>query len=140
MQNSEIISLFKEHNFRATPQRIAVYKYLYENRTHPDVDEIYNAVIRENPSFSKTTVYNSLEALAQEGIIIPVRIDSERIHYDANAAFHGHFICEECKHIFDFDITEFKSEGIDNFDIKQKDVYVSGLCPECKSKKSTQII
>ena len=91
----EIIGLFRENNFRATPQRIAVYKYLYENRTHPDADEIYKSVISANPSFSKTTVYNSLQALEERGLIARVNIDGERAHYDADMSLHGHFICEK---------------------------------------------
>ena len=60
MQKEQIISLFKEKNFRATPQRIAVYKYVYGHRTHPDAAQIYESVLKNNPSFSKTTVYNAL--------------------------------------------------------------------------------
>ena len=136
MHKSDIVKLFRQHNLRVTPQRIAIYKYLSEHFTHPDVEQVYNSVIKDNPSFSKTTVYSSLDALAQAGLIIPVKIDSERIHYDANPNFHGHFICDNCKKIFDFDITKLEGFGMDNFEIKQKDVYLSGLCPECKLKNN----
>ena len=101
MTEQKIVEIFKERNFRATPQRIAVYKYLREHPTHPDVDEIYKAVLADNPAFSRTTVYNSLQALEKEGLIQSVKIDSF------------------CK-------------GIDGFEIKKRDVYYSGLCPECK--------
>lgn len=134
MQTNEIVEFFHQHKFRATPQRIAVYKYLWDNRTHPDVEEIYHSVAKDNPSFSKTTVYNSVEALAEYGLIIPVRIDSGRIHYDANPNFHGHFICDNCKKIFDFDIAKIENKGIEDFQIKQQDVYYSGLCPHCKQQ------
>ncbi len=134
MHTNEIVEFFRQHKFRATPQRVAVYKYLWENRTHPDVEEIYHSVVKDNPSFSKTTVYNSVEALAEYGLIIPVRIDSQRIHYDANPNFHGHFICNCCKKIFDFDISKIENKGIDNFNITQQDVYYSGLCPQCNNQ------
>ena len=41
MKIEDITSLFKEKDFRATPQRIAVYDYVYEHRTHPDVLAVY---------------------------------------------------------------------------------------------------
>ena len=71
-ETAEIVQIFKDRGFKATPQRIAVYKYLCEHRTHPDVESVYRAVLEDNPAFSKTTVYNALQALDACGLIIPV--------------------------------------------------------------------
>jgi Fe2+ or Zn2+ uptake regulation protein len=65
-------------------------------------------------------------------LITSVKIDNERIHYDANVNLHGHFLCEKCKTIYDFDIKEISFTGLDGFDISKRDVYYSGICPECK--------
>lgn len=132
MDTSDIVQLFKNNNFRATPQRIAIYKYLIENPNHPDADEIYKSVLKGHPSFSKTTVYNALSALEEQGLIISIKIDNNRIRYDAHNKLHGHFICEKCKKIFDFPVHDIVCCEMDDFEIKQKDVYYSGLCPECK--------
>lgn len=74
-----------------TPQRIAVYKYLCENRTHPDADEIYKNVARTNPSFSKTTIYNSLLALEKVlcSLPEPFEVDGQNVYYRG--------VCPECK-------------------------------------------
>ncbi len=133
MKEYQIIQIFKEHKLRATPQRIAVYKYLCENPIHPDVETIYKSLIKENPSFSKTTIYNSLQALEQRNLIIDVKIDNDRIHYDACTELHGHFLCEKCRKIFDFKINKIESVETDKFDIKQKDVYYSGFCADCRN-------
>lgn len=119
---------------KATPQRTAVYKFLFENRIHPDVETVYNKMVLENPSFSRTTVYNCLKDLSACGLLIPVRIDDEKIRYDANTDFHGHFKCENCGRIFDFSCAEQSAVGLDGFEIRQKDVYYSGLCADCKNK------
>lgn len=132
MQTKEIATLFKEKGIKATAQRIAVYKYLYENRTHPDVETVYNSLAKENPSFSKTTVYNCLQTLAKHGLIIPVVIESEKIRYDANTLFHAHFKCRCCGGIFDFTCTVDNCEGIDGFNVERRDVYYSGICKSCK--------
>ncbi len=131
MKQQDIIKLFKDNNFRATPQRVAVYEYLSKNPTHPDADEIYKSVLKNNPSFSKTTVYNSLTSLEEQGFIIKVNIDSNRVRYDSDITLHGHFVCDNCKKIYDFKIESIKCSGIENFSVKQRDVYYSGLCPEC---------
>jgi Fe2+ or Zn2+ uptake regulation protein len=132
MLEKDIISLFRAKQFKATPQRVAVYKYLVENPKHPDADEIYRYVVESNPSFSKMTVYNSLQALCEKGFIMSVKIDSGRVRYDANIQLHGHFICEKCKKIYDFPVEDIICSGIDDFCVSRKDVYYSGLCPECK--------
>lgn len=132
MNEMDIVSIFKEHSFRATPQRIAVYKYLCENRTHPDADEIYKSVIKVHPSFSKTTVYNALQSLEKEELIIKINIDESRVRYDAFTNLHGHFICQKCNRIFDFDVEKIISSIDDAFDIKERNVYYRGVCPECK--------
>lgn len=134
MQTENIISLFKSKGYRATPQRIAVYDYVYEHRTHPDALEIYESVLKNNPSFSKTTVYNALNSLCDNGFIVPVTIDGVKTHFDANTNFHGHFICECCKEIYDFDVPEPKTDELHGFTVNQKDVYYSGVCPACNNK------
>ena len=102
MDTREIIDLFKEKGLKATPQRIAVYNFLVENPVHPDVETVYQSMIMDNPSFSKTTVYNCLQALTDCGLLIPVKIDNEKIRYDADTSFHGHFKCDCCGRIYDF--------------------------------------
>lgn len=131
MNTREIIDLFKEKGLKATPQRIAVYNFLVENPVHPDVETVYQSMIMDNPSFSKTTVYNCLQALTDCGLLIPVKIDNEKIRYDADTSFHGHFKCDCCGRIYDFKCFDEKVSGIDNFKIKQRDVYYSGLCSCC---------
>lgn len=132
MQIKQITELFKEKGLKATPQRIAVYRFLLENRIHPDVETVYNRVIKENPSFSKTTVYNCLQALTDCGLLIPVKIDYGKIRYDADTSFHGHFICDKCGEIADFQCEADVSEQLDGFIVKQKDVYCSGICNRCQ--------
>lgn len=127
-----IKSIFKCHSYRATPQRIEIYKYLCEHPTHPDVEDVYRYMLSSNPSISRTTIYNVLQSLEQEGLILSVKIDSERVHYDADISLHGHFRCIKCNKIFDFDIDNIKCDIINDFEIKTRDVYYSGICPECK--------
>lgn len=132
MNETEIIALFKDRKYRATPQRVAVYKYLCENPTHADADEIYKSVTEINHSFSKTTVYNALQSLERNGFIMKICIDSDRVRYDANVNLHGHFICKSCRKIFDFDVEKIECNISDDFHIMSSNVYYSGVCPECK--------
>ena len=133
MHTNEIAELFRSKGLKATPQRIAVYKFLCENPVHPDVETVYKKVVEDNPSFSKTTVYNCLDALTDSGLLTPVKIDADKIRYDADTDFHGHFYCEKCNRIFDFKCDAVADGDIDGFEIKHRDVYYSGICSHCKN-------
>lgn len=134
MDKEKIITLFKSRAFRATPQRIAVFDYVYSNRTHPDVLEIYNNVLKQNPGFSKTTVYNALKALTEYGFLRTVHIDGERVRYDAQTALHGHFMCDCCGKIYDFEVGSFECKMPPDFIVNKKNVYYGGICPGCINK------
>lgn len=131
MTETDIKSLFKKKHYRATPQRISIYKYLCEHPTHPDCECIYNIMKTEQPNLSLTTVYNVLESLEKEGFIIKINIDNNRVHYDADTKLHGHFKCNRCGKIYDFDIESVNATGLDGFVVDYKEVYYSGTCPAC---------
>ena len=129
--NEMIITSLRDKGLRATPQRISVYKFLLQNPIHPSAEEIYNAVVKENPTFSKTTIYNSLNALVENGLAITVKINAAELRYDGTPDYHGHFICDVCSKIYDFTPEKTEYNGLDGFKIKQEDVYFRGVCKSC---------
>lgn len=104
------------------------------NPTHPTVDTIYRAVLERFPTFSRTTIYNSLHALVDAGLIRTVTIDPEEQRFDGNAADHAHFKCCGCGSIYDFDLDDQAVQSIcpPGFQVQVQDVYFSGLCPACQ--------
>lgn len=139
MTTTEISAKLKEHGVRPTPQRIEVYRFLAEHPIHATADVIYDALLPENPSFSKTTIYNTIKALTDCGLLHPVVIDGVCIRYDANTEDHGHFKCTSCSRVFDFsaDFEVGTTSGLDGFRVNAKDLYYYGQCPECREKESS---
>lgn len=125
----------QEHGVRPTPQRLAVYEYLLTHRTHPSAEAIYEALLPMYPSFSRTTIYNSLKALMQAGLIRVVTIDPLEQHFDGDAADHGHCRCEKCGRLFDFDIPSELIAALipDGFAVTQQDVFFTGRCLDCRT-------
>jgi len=138
MTTAEISAKLKEYGVRPTPQRIEVYRFLAEHPIHATADVIYESLSPENPSFSKTTIYNTIKVLTGCGLIHPIFIDSESVRYDANTKNHGHFKCTGCGKVFDFfaDFEVGKITGLDGFSVDAKDLYYYGICPECRAKQS----
>ena len=87
------------------------------------------------PSLSKTTIYNTLNYLAELNLVKVLAIDDNEAHFDAVTETHGHFKCDSCGEIYDFDIQmdSFSTENLDNFKINEKVVYFKGTCPGCLS-------
>ena len=55
------------YNVKPSVQRIAIMDYLLKHKTHPSIDEIYLALSKSIPTLSKTTVYNTLKLLTENG-------------------------------------------------------------------------
>lgn len=133
MSNAEITALFKRSGIRPTPQRISVYRYLMENPVHASADTIYEALLPEFPSFSKTTIYNSIRALEESGLLRAVNIEGEYVRYDADVRDHGHFKCAKCGKIYDFTPPPASNTPpeLDGFRIDRRDAFYYGLCRNC---------
>ncbi len=131
MSKEEIINLLREKHLRITPQRIAVLEYIYDKGDHPDALDVWENVSKLYPNFSKTTVYNALKSLVDCGLLIPITINGESIHYDVDVSPHGHFICQKCSKIYDFNVNSVNFSGLDGFVIDKKAIYYSGICKRC---------
>jgi len=125
--------ILQDSGLRPTPQRVAVFEYLDTHRTHPSADAIYEALLPTYPSFSRTTIYNTLKALMQAGLIRVVTIDPNEQHFDGNPLDHGHCRCEVCGKLTDFIIPDGRIADLlpDGFSVSRSDVFFTGRCREC---------
>ena len=136
MNIENIGEYLKSHNIKPSYQRMKIFEYLLNNRTHPTVDEIYQALVKEIPTLSKTTVYNTLNLFVKESIALLITIEENETRYDADTAIHGHFKCEGCGKVYDFDtdISGLYIKELDHFQINQQHIYFKGLCEKCLKK------
>lgn len=131
----EVSNELKKKNIRLTHQRLKVLEYLLNSTMHPTVEQIYKDLKKEVPSLSKTTIYNTLNYLAELNLIKVLAIDDNEAHFDAVTEAHGHFKCDLCGLIYDFniDLDSCNTEKLENFKINEKVVYFKGICPGCLS-------
>ncbi|OGC05240.1 hypothetical protein A2276_02140 [candidate division WOR-1 bacterium RIFOXYA12_FULL_43_27] len=124
----------KEKRIRPSFHRIKILKYLDRHRTHPTVDEIYEALVKEVPSLSKTTVYNTLELFSKKGIIGNLTISGSEKRYDFENKAHSHFLCKKCGKIFDIDKVDCPCENnraVRGHKIDEVHLYFKGVCKSC---------
>jgi len=129
---------YKELGLKLTPQRLAILAYLEGNTSHPSAEDVYRAVLRNYPTMSFATVYNTLEALRQRGEVQELTIDPEKKRFDPNTHPHHHLICVKCRKVVDvqqdYELPLPKSVR-ESFQIVGNHIEFYGLCMQCKEKK-----
>ena len=125
-----------EKDMKPSYQRIKILQYLISKRNHPTVDKIFNDLIKEIPTLSKATVYNTLDLFKKKNLARVVTIEDNETRFDAKVVNHGHFKCESCGSIYDFEINidSFSTDLLEHFKINEKNVYFKGICPGCLEK------
>ena len=128
--------LLKEHGIKITPQRLTILKYLDENKNHPTAYQIYSELKRTNPSFSKTTVYNTLEILKSKKLVQALSISETEMRYEFHNKMHHHFLCQQCGELLDIEVTcQFQNEMLQGeHKIEEVHGYFKGICKSCLSK------
>ena len=123
----------KEKGIRLSYQRVKVLEYLIQHPCHPTVDQIYVDLKQDITTLSKTTIYNTLNSLVETELVRRINVEENETRYDIITKNHGHFKCQSCNTIYNFeiDIDSFGTKGLAGFKIDDKNVYFKGICPRC---------
>ncbi len=121
-------------------QREKILEVLTHNAVHPTAEELSEFLDKENSNIGLTTLYRNLNQMAEAGIIKKIDGLENSAHFDHNTYEHYHFICENCKKIFDIpkgvapDLVNNTRQAT-GFDINGHDIIFHGICSECKKRK-----
>ncbi|MDD6211069.1 MAG: transcriptional repressor [Bacteroidales bacterium] len=128
-----------QYGIKPSLQRVAIMDYLLQHRTHPTVEDIYGKLSDEMPTLSKTTVYNTLRLLVENGAALQLTIDEKTQHFDGDISQHAHFKCLKCGKIYDLPAPAPKYlniEGDGILQVTECQVYYKGYCPHCQGKQN----
>ena len=132
----KIKNLLKKKGVKLTYQRIKILDYIKNRKKHPTIEMIYSDLIKEIPTISKTTIYNTLDVFIEKELVVPISVPGEDTRFDGNSSWHYHFICERCGRIIDLDIRCEYLEGdiVEGHRIKGFYGYFKGICKDCLEK------
>ncbi|MDB9528121.1 Fur family transcriptional regulator [Oscillatoria sp. CS-180] len=134
-----IVDTLKAHGLRVTPQRFAVYANLLERTDHPTVEQLLSDLNQAGPVSSQATIYNSLQALREVGLVREVLLEEGVVRYDANVEQHHHFRCRQCGHIEDIPWNTFhelvESHLRPGLQPERYEVTVTGCCDRCSESQ-----
>lgn len=135
MEQETLNKFLLKNGIRPLRKRTLIYNYLISKKNHPTVEMIYKELLPESPTLSKTTVYNVLNLFLEKKLVQAINIEGNELRYDADINCHGHFKCEECGKVFDFDVKEncYPRVPLDGFVANKVHYYVVGHCATCAS-------
>ena len=134
----EIAEVLRKNGYKVTPQRLAVYKAINHNPTHPNAEAVYKILQPNYPSMSLATVYKTMEIFAKIGVVQVLQCVEDAHRYDYDTTPHAHIRCEKCNRVIDIDMDQ---EGLRKAAVEQSGFVVNGvsisfvgICPDCREK------
>ncbi|ODU66900.1 MAG: transcriptional repressor [Lautropia sp. SCN 66-9] len=122
---------------RSTRQRAAIREALDAAGRPLLPQEVHEAARRQVPALGLATVYRTLKALLDEGMIQIVTLPGDNPRYesrrDQHHHHHHHFQCTECLRVFDIedcpgDMRQFVPPG---FTVARHELTLYGQCGDC---------
>ena len=126
----------RERGFRMTPQRLSILQALHEGG-HLSPGQIYERI--RATGMTETTVYRTLEFLAENGIVHSAQNGGGHLTYELAGHDHHHLVCRVCGAQVDLAPDSFQEaisrlELQTGYQIDAGHLTFMGLCPECLSK------
>ena len=128
---------FEASGRRITPQRRAILGYVAGRSDHPSARQIHRGLSSRLPRPSLATVYNTLTALVELGLVREVDFEATDNRYDTNLEPHINLVCVRCGSICDVDHDlpippeTIRSElGFEAVDFR---IEYRGFCSRCRA-------
>ncbi|MBN2079666.1 MAG: transcriptional repressor [Spirochaetes bacterium] len=135
----DVKSILLQHGINPSFHRLKIYEYLCATKEHPTVDTIHADMAVAIPTLSKTTVYNTVKALVENGLAAAITIEDNEVRYDADMSGHGHFKCITCGALHDVDLRHLaigsamsSGKKVQGHLIMERHIYLKGICRECQ--------
>ena len=141
---STLNTILSQHGYKLTRQRRAVVEVVAHGQTRLSAADVYAQAQRACPDLGLTTVYRTLEILAELGAIRRVHLDDGCEGFAPASAEHGHhLICSNCKTTIEFEDCDMRKlldrvAARTGFKIEQHWLELVGRCPKCLRKAAAR--
>lgn len=136
---AKLTGALRAHGLRLTPQRTSILQVLREAGEHLDADGLWQSARRLDPGLNLATVYRTLNALSQIGLIQKSFLGEgqKRSYYElVDKPEHYHFACLHCGKVLELvsePMRQAQGELEQRFGLQILNAHVKfeGLCPDC---------
>ena len=124
---------------RRTIARQAIIEAIVESGSHLTADDIAKRVQQRFPSVNISTVYRTLDALEELGVVDHVHLGHGRAIYHLTDEVHQHLVCERCEQVLELPSTKLGSfiRMLDrdfDFEVDRGHFAIVGICRSCRQK------
>lgn len=125
---------------RQTPQRKKILSVVRGSDIPLTAEQVYEKSLGDFPKLALTTVYRSLEAFSEDGILSRSMNDDGVAQYRLSEGHRHYLTCIECKktvpiHGCPFEQLEEQLVRETGFSISEHRMEFFGKCPACQKKK-----
>ena len=137
-ENNHLAALLRERKLKATSTRLEVLSVIYDYNKAIPFSEIQNAL----HGFDRVTLYRTLHALIESGIIHKALIDENETFFalcsnsclsHAHNHNHIHFKCSSCQSVTCVQADRPISFSIPGHSIENFEIEATGVCASCNS-------
>lgn len=142
LTDAELRARLTAAGLRATRPRLAVYRALADLGGHRSADEVAAALAqRDGVPPARASVYNTLEALVEAGLVLPADTGPGRARYEVGSRWHHHFVCRRCGQVTDVPCAVGAKPclhpSVDVGEVDEAQVIYRGVCPACLADGGT---
>ena len=133
-----IVDKLKKLGYRLTPQRLMIVSAIENSHDHISAEEIYSQVVGKYPNVNISTIYRTLELLAQLGLVTETDLGGGRVRYHpADKGHHHHLVCQECGAVIDLHesvLSPLKDALLREYDFiaDLRHLGIFGRCVKCR--------
>jgi Fe2+ or Zn2+ uptake regulation protein len=121
---------------KMTAQRRCILRALEGDLTHPSAVQVHEKVRRDRPDISLKTVYQTLNDLAELGVVGALDVGTGATRFDPNVeTVHHHLVCRSCGKIRDLAVElpdlDVPRRAAQGFAIESAEIVFRGRCEDC---------
>lgn len=129
---------FKQAGIRFTRQREIILRHFLKTKRHMSLEELFQDSRRDDPRIAFTTVYRTMKALAEKGLVAERKFEYRQTVFEPwiHRVHHDHFICRHCGVV-----VELRGEAVDEvqeriareqgFVVERRRLELYGRCETC---------
>lgn len=132
-----LVAELRTAGVRITAPRRMVLAALVEAGSHVTAEELHRRVQREHPEVSASSIYRTMELLAEHGVVAHVHLGHGPAQYHLADEEHAHLVCNACGAIVELDRSvsaPFAARVADElgFDLDLGHFALTGWCARCR--------
>jgi Fur family ferric uptake transcriptional regulator len=141
MKKNKALSELRGRGLKATTARIAVLSAIAATEGYFTPQQLHKLMIHKGDKIGLVTVYRSLSALKNAGLVCQIENNSNSHTYvRRTGAHHHHLVCRSCARVIEFDGCELESltrklAAKTGFVIQGHTLELQGFCRSCAGLK-----